>query len=67
MSNSYIYQDSKTKVQFEHSNSLAVFMAIDCIDAGFDYEIYSDFMIQWPTPRVPKSVYQYLSAIILNK
>lgn len=67
MSSSYIYQDSKVKVEFEHSNSLTVFMAIQCIDLGFDYELYSDYMIQWPTPRVPRSIYQNLSTIILNK
>lgn len=67
MSSSYIYEDSRVKVEFEHSNSLAVFMAIQCIDLGFDYEMYSDYMIQWPTTTLPRSLYQYFSTIILNK
>lgn len=60
------FTSKETKVSFNHGNSLAVFMALECIDEGFSYELYSDYMLQWPTPALPKNRYEELYKIVSN-
>lgn len=66
-SESYEFSCTNTKVSFEHLNSLVVFMALDCIDKGFDYEMYSSYILQWSIPELPKERYEELFNIVANK
>lgn len=58
---------SEGTVEFEHENSMVVFMALECIDLQFSYEMYESYMMQWkPIPTLPEQRYLDLYAIVAN-
>ena len=63
---SYSYTTNTTNVEFSNANSLVVYMALDCIDHGFSYEMYSSYMMQWATPTLPEPRYIELFNIVAN-
>lgn len=60
---------SNGTVVFNHENTMVVFMALECIDLGFGYEMYVDYMAQFiekSIPCLPEPRYTQLLAIISN-
>ena len=57
-----------TRVEFNHENAMVVFMALECIDEEFSYEMYSSYMMQFKNiPTIPESRYLDLLKIVANK
>lgn len=68
MSKKYIYETQNNKLEFNHHNSLLVFMALECVDYEFSYEQYEAYMLQCPLMgKIPKSRYLELINIVCNK
>ena len=62
------YKAMDISVKFKCINSLVVFMALECIDEEFGYQMYSDYMDQYPmTGKLPESRYDELYNIVLNR
>lgn len=68
MSKKYIYETQDNKLEFNHHNSLLVFMALECIDYEYSYEKYESYMMQYPLMgKLPEYRYIELLKIVCNK